>query len=588
MVEYFIYLKEIKLKECRIMNKKLGCLLLAVMMVFGIFTTTFAADYFDSVDTKGTMQIARTGTGITASTGSTASVTKPLADPFPAFDYLCTLDMQKVRDKYLEYYNNWQGLLGYTNPDPTAIQALNQRLENLHITGEFTIEITYPKSFVVPDTFLENGNMNGFDDNAKLIFGNDVRTLTEGATENTITIHVEVVGKETNGSRPGYVVAKDLKDHLDTYLSNLTLACPNVGTTEYGTFVVTGKMTGFTLVDAGAAATLRVDYQTNPEKAVARCIINRPSSGKPKDDEEPETVTVIFDINGEKDIIDPIEMEPGEVLTVEDLEVPYQDGYAFEGWYLDEDLTNKVTEDLVITQDTTLYTKWKKTEPADKLNAENHYAYIVGYPEGDVRPENYISREEIATVFFRLLKDEERDAIYVKENSFSDVEVGRWSNIAISTMEKGGFVSGYEDGTFRPEEYITRAEFATIAAHMDAPVNSPAYGFSDIQGHWAEQYIADATAKGWIAGYEDGTFRPEEYITRAEAMTIINRMLLRFVNEEGLHQDAILWPDNAKSEWYYYAVEEATNSHNYVRQADGIYETWTELTPNRNWFELER
>ena len=114
------------------------------------------------------------------------------------------------------------------------------------------------------------------------------------------------------------------------------------------------------------------------------------------------------------------------------------------------------------------------------------------------------------------------------------------------------------------------------------------HGFTDISGHWAEKYIADAVAKGWIAGYEDGTFRPEQNITRAEAMTIINRMLNRFVNEKGLHKDAILWPDNNKDAWYYYAVEEATNSHDYVRQSGGVYETWTAMRANKDWSELEQ
>ena len=112
--------------------------------------------------------------------------------------------------------------------------------------------------------------------------------------------------------------------------------------------------------------------------------------------------------------------------------------------------------------------------------------------------------------------------------------------------------------------------------------------FTDISGHWAEDYIARAVQRGWIAGYEDGTFRPDQNITRAEAMTIINRMLNRFVNAQGLHSDAILWPDNAQSAWYYYAVEEATNSHDYTRQADGVNETWTRITANRDWTEFER
>ncbi len=565
------------------MIKKISCLLLVALLLLSFGTMSFAADYFDSIDTTAKMQIAKTESGISAASGNSISVTKRDSEAFPKFDYRCTLNMKNVRDKYTFYYTNWKTVLGYTNTDPVRLEQLNKQLEGLHITGEFTIEITYPKSFVVPAEFFENGKMAGFDNNAKLIFGNDVRTLTEGPDNNTLTITVEVVGKEAGGNRPGYVVAKDLYDNLDTYLSDLTLTCVGAQTTQYGTFEVSGKMTGFTLVQTAVNSgplSLKVDYQTNPEKAYAYCTILRKGYSSGGDDDH----TVTFDEEG----VDPIEVEDGGILHVEDLEIPYKDGYSFDGWYTDEELTQKVTEDLVITKDITLYPKWVKNESADKLNAGDHFAYIVGYPEGDVRPENNIDREEITTVFFRLLLDEVRDPIYCKENSFSDVEADRWSNNAISTMQNGGYVTGYEDGSFRPDEYITRAEFATIASHMDTMNEDATHRFSDVSGHWAEKYIADAVSKGWIAGYEDGTFRPDEYITRAEAMTIINRMLLRFVNEEGLHADAIKWPDNAKTAWYYYAVEEATNSHNYERQADGVYETWTELTPNRDWFELER
>ncbi|MBQ8300803.1 MAG: S-layer homology domain-containing protein, partial [Clostridia bacterium] len=222
-----------------------------------------------------------------------------------------------------------------------------------------------------------------------------------------------------------------------------------------------------------------------------------------------------------------------------------------------------------------------------QLNKTEHYAYIVGYPEGDVRPERHITREEVATVFFRLLTDASRTEYWMQTNGFDDVADDRWSNNAISTMTNANVIAGYEDNTFRPWVAITRAEFAAMAARFDSGEYNGENKFSDIDGHWAAEEINRAAERGWISGYEDGTFRPNQYITRAEAMTLINKMLERIVTPEGIHKDAIFWPDNLPEMWYYTAVEEATNSHDYEKNEDGI-ETWTKINPPRNWEKLER
>ena len=223
-----------------------------------------------------------------------------------------------------------------------------------------------------------------------------------------------------------------------------------------------------------------------------------------------------------------------------------------------------------------------------KLNAEEHYAYIVGYEDGYIRPENQITRQEVATIFFRLLTDESREAAKATDNSFSDVSAANWSNMAISTMANAGVLNGYEDGTFRPTNNITRAEFATIAAKFDSHAYVGPDKFSDISGHWANEYINRAAAMGWINGYEDGTFRPDAYITRAEAMTLVNNVLNRHVLPEGMTSDAIIWPDNPSDKWYYTNIEEATNSHYYLRVDGEKNETWSALRPNRDWTELEK
>lgn len=220
--------------------------------------------------------------------------------------------------------------------------------------------------------------------------------------------------------------------------------------------------------------------------------------------------------------------------------------------------------------------------PLAELEKIDHFAYIIGYPEGDIRPLNKITREEVAMIFYRLLTDESRDALLSDTNSFTDVEDDRWSNRAISTLYNADIISGYPDGTFKPSEPITRAEFATIAAKFDELELGGTSKFTDISGHWAEDYIISSELKGWINGYPDFTFRPEQDITRAESMTLINNVLERKVPEENIHPDAMFWPDNPKEEWYYEAIMEATNSHDYIIEEDGD-ELWTGMKPNKVW-----
>lgn len=224
------------------------------------------------------------------------------------------------------------------------------------------------------------------------------------------------------------------------------------------------------------------------------------------------------------------------------------------------------------------------------LNTEDHYAYIIGYSEdGTVRPNANISRAEVATIFFRLLTDEARDQFWMTTNNFSDVLPNDWYNNAVSTMVNMGIIQGYEDGTFRPNANITRAEFAAIAARFMAS----GYGveddlFTDIANHWARESINDAAMAGWINGYEDGTFRPDAAITRAEAVTLVNNVLQRKPDADHMFDSMIKWPDNPESAWYYEAIQEATNSHDYDLFEDAEYETWTALQENRDWAALEK
>ena len=192
----------------------------------------------------------------------------------------------------------------------------------------------------------------------------------------------------------------------------------------------------------------------------------------------------------------------------------------------------------------------------------DHYAYVEGYEDGTVKPEGKITRAETATMIYRLLTVDRRDEVFTDQNNYSDVNKPDWYNKAVSSMTKGEYINGYPDGTFKGGNSITRAEFVTILVRfLDGPRDGD-LPFSDVKGHWAEQYITTAVQAGWIDGYPDGTFQPDKEISRAEAMKIINTVLHRGVNEHSELGDYINFPDNSDaSKWYYYEIIEAVNSH---------------------------
>ena len=283
--------------------------------------------------------------------------------------------------------------------------------------------------------------------------------------------------------------------------------------------------------------------------------------------------------------------------------------FSFNGWKKDDGTV--LTGEQQLTADLTLHGVWSFTKkssggggggshkptvtiPDDVptgLNGDDHFAYIVGYPNGNVEPNGNITRAEVATIFFRLLTEEVRTANSTQSNSLSDVTRGQWFNHAVSTLSSMGIVKGHNDGTFAPNAPITRAEFAAIAARFDDKNTDTSSKFTDIASHWAKNEIGIAANKGWINGYPDDTFRPNQYITRAEAMTLVNRVLNRLPeNSSDLLDSMIKWPDNSDaSAWYYLAVQEATNSHAYSdKSKDDKYEKWSKLRETRDWTELEK
>jgi len=306
----------------------------------------------------------------------------------------------------------------------------------------------------------------------------------------------------------------------------------------------------------------------------------------------------------------PAKVKMGGSYTVAPAQTTSQSRYTFSGWRADG--TGDIVTSLEnLQQDVKLVGVWSYRSgggssgggggrkptvdiPDDVptgLNGDDHFAYIVGYPDGNVKPGGNITRAEVATIFFRLLTEDVRTANSTQSNSLSDVSRGQWFNHAISTLSSMGIVKGNPDGTFDPDAPITRAEFAAIAARFDDKNTNTTSNFSDIASHWAKDEIGVAANKGWINGYPDSTFRPDQYITRAEAMTLVNRVLNRLPEKsEDLLDDMIKWPDNADaSVWYYLAVQEATNSHDYSDKSDADkYEKWTKIRDARDWTLLEK
>lgn len=225
----------------------------------------------------------------------------------------------------------------------------------------------------------------------------------------------------------------------------------------------------------------------------------------------------------------------------------------------------------------------------DKLNADDHFAYVIGYPDGGVHPHATITRAETATIFFRLLTEKTRKDNLTKYHSFRDVPQGAWYNAAVATMAKLKIITGYPDGTFQPDAPVTRAEFAAIAARFDEKSARTTASFRDIYGHWAERYISRSAELGWIRGYTDNTFRPDQSITRAEAMALINRVLNRNPeSKDDLLRSMNIFNDNLDTaKWYYLDVQEAANSHDFIRKANG-YEMWKKLRTDPDWKALER
>ena len=301
-----------------------------------------------------------------------------------------------------------------------------------------------------------------------------------------------------------------------------------------------------------------------------------------------ETVTVKVSSKTGKGESSVIELPKGSAFLVEEAGAGVP-GYALTTTVTDRNGDPIPSGAMVVVGPRVIPTVLNFTNTYEELPLEtrDHFGYIIGYPDETVRPEAHITRAEVATIFFRLLTDEKRAECWSQTNSFIDVAPNAWYNNAISTLVKAGALAGYEDNTFRPDQPITRAELVKIAMSFYGSLGDSADAFNDVGEHWAAAFINAAAEMGFVDGYGDNTFQPDRYVTRAEAMKIINRTLNRAPHKDHLLPDMITWLDNADTNaWYYAEVQEATNSHMYYR--DNTHEVWEKIRPIRDWAELEK
>lgn len=270
-----------------------------------------------------------------------------------------------------------------------------------------------------------------------------------------------------------------------------------------------------------------------------------------------------FDTNGGSKI-STVSKIKGTTVSLSDY-TPTKSGYTFEGWYSDTSLTTKVTS-VKMNDDKMVYAKWKETSDKKKdgkkpeLNKSEHVAYVTGYQDGTIRPNNSITREEIAQIFYRLLSEDTLKEYETTTNSFSDVSASDWSNTAISTLANAGILEGDLNGKFNPKSKVTRAQLATILVRFDSVQSTSGVTFNDVSGHWAKDSIETAANKDWVNGYNDGSFKPDNSVTRAEAMKMINKAMGYSATEKDITDDMKVFSDNKnKSKWYYYDVQVATN-----------------------------
>ncbi len=561
------------------MKKTVLSLVLVVAMLMSYVCTVGAAGGVDLATLKSLVESrpSLVPGDISLSTDNSTYVDTLAVTETTEFYARAMLDMTKVKADVENVYQHLDATYHAT-------------LDGKTVEGEFSITVNIGAGvYVIPDSASSDTNMAGFSFETggspvvcNFFEENGARVKSgDFSAGHTITVNIKVKENATvaelRSSLPDkiYFTYGGLKAVADTTVGGTITGSVTIknGTEEYATI-------GFTFFDKSAG--------TDTSVAIQPATVDVPSSGGGGGGYSKPQYTVKYETDGGTEYKDEAYPENKEIKVDK---IPEKEGYIFDGWYLDADFTTEATAKLKVDKNITFYAKWlKERHPVpENLNGVDHFAYVIGYPDGTVRPDANITRAEVTTIFFRLLKDEVRDAALTNENSFDDVNLDDWHNVAISTMAKLGIVNGRFENEFVPDANITRAEFTAICSRFDTTEVEYEGSFKDINGHWAEEYIKRAAAYGWIEGYSDNTFRPDQFITRAEAMTLINRVLNRVPRsaEDLLHDNMAIWSDNMdQTAWFYIAVQEATNSTEYERP-NSVYKTWTEVVENRDWTEIE-
>lgn len=495
------------------------------------------------------------------------------------FDYKTTLDMTSVAESLNKFTTLVDGVIklesGYLGgtPDEEKYNELSQQLDNSYIeNASFEIVVQNPNSMTIPSSMVNGSGMYGFtaEKDGNVISPVDGKLTIPGNSDaNGSLVYVEESRKIESGNfiinikTEGKTTRKALEEALKY---NLILTCNGIAATgpssynSTSTYKLIGTVTGSTPIYAA-------DDETAPIANISYTAVQDTS-----DSNIYETAT---------EISTSVSIKTGSAPG---------GGGGGTGPVIVPPVSTPVPTESPDSTPTPTYAPDEMIPAPDMLESDDHLAYIIGYPEGDVRPENNISREEVVTIFYRLLTESTREKMFKASASLTDVSTDRWSASAIATLENGGLVTGYEDGSFKPGNAITRAEFVTIATKFYADVVAVGGRFEDVDNHWAEKYIDKAVFYRLIGGYDDGTFKPDQYITRAEVMKIINTVLNRSVTADNILDEAVQnnWIDNPSDAWYYTVVLEATMSHDYTRETEGqVPEVWTALKENPDWATLE-
>lgn len=572
---------------------------LSIFLILILALGTFGNVLVGAADGGGSSSGGSGGSG-----GSTSETTETVSVNVDVQDENTVIEIGRSNSGYTDSYEYSGSNYASTYFDLRAelnLEAVNEKLLELvsekveaaqeaDVTGLFTVEIDLPIGLVLSDNYydtttfeIENGS--DFEDFYVIPEKEDVEV-----SNNVITFEIAL----KDGLK-----GSDLFDYdaeADTVTSKLgdtiTVTCRNaISPRNIGTYNINVDIEGYTDItkaDDSVAYRLNYDFGNIP---TAKLTVDRSSSSGsgsggsgggsrwpsgvitvPTTPSTSYTVEYILGTGTVSDLTDRT-VTSGTTITLPET-AGTRAGYVFDGWIVNGEHVD--SGEVTITGNTTIAAKWINTVPTDGLNATDHNAYLQGYPDGTIKPEADITRAEVVTILYRLLTEEKRAEIYTEDCTFADVPNDYWARTAIATMEKGGYINGYEDGSFQMNNPITRAEFVTIISRFAAPASGLKSYYSDIAGHWAADNIKLAADLAWINGYEDGVFRPDDTISRAEVVKIINRMLVRYADSTSFDPSTVKsFTDNAESAWYYYDIIEATNGHTFDRRDDGYNENWS-------------